>query len=335
MLKFAIFFLPALCLWLAPLQSWASCSFWNVTGPQDATGAISYFPASSFQINVSANNGTVLKTITAKPTANTDGSITCTTAGWVHSSRGTTGVPGGTDGKIYPTSIEGLGMRIRYPGTPGIFPYTEPNTGRGANEVFRIPNADGSQQIQIEFIKTGPIAAGGTLTGEFARVFLRETNGAETSVVSYRFSGITITPSTPTCTMDDVHVQLGTHSITAGQLAPTPAVPFSIHVKNCPIKTRIYYRIDPTSGIVPPGSLGGPNSTLMKLDAASGAKGVGIQLLYDNGDGHPLETNVMLADNNLVLTYFDIDLKARYMPTGDLVEPGSANASATVTFTYQ
>src|SRR5690606_25338104 len=216
MLKFAISLLPALFLWLTPLESSVSCNIWGVTGPQDDTGAISYYPAQSFEINVTASVGTVLKTINAKPTATT-GSMSCTTSNWVHSSRGTTGVPGGADGKIYPTSIEGLGIRIRYPGTPGIFPYTEPNINRPANATFGIPNKDGSQYIQIEFIKTGSIPSGGTLTGEFARVILRETDGTETSVVSYRFSGITISPSTPTCTMEDANVALGTHSTNDGQ----------------------------------------------------------------------------------------------------------------------
>lgn len=138
------------------------------------------------------------------------------------------------------------------------------------------------------------------------------------------------------CKANSPTVQLGTHTLAGTSVGTaTPPVGFSISLTECPTNMAIYYRIDPATDIVPPQSNDGQGSSLMKLDSTSGASGVGVQLLYENGQNHPLATKITLTSTGLATPNTDIMLKARYMQIAPTVTPGTANASATVTITYQ
>lgn len=137
------------------------------------------------------------------------------------------------------------------------------------------------------------------------------------------------------CKANSPTVQLGTHTLAGtGVGTATPPIGFSISLTECPTNMAIYYQIDPATDIVPPQG-GGQSSSLMKLDSTSGASGVGVQLLYENGQNHPLATKITLTSTGLATPNTDIMLKARYMQIAPTVTPGTANASATVTITYQ
>jgi type 1 fimbria pilin len=77
------------------------------------------------------------------------------------------------------------------------------------------------------------------------------------------------------------------------------------------------------------------NTSVMALTGqgnAGTAKGVGVQLLYN---GSPLVMNGRLLLKQSAGGQETLPLTARYYQTLTTVESGSANASATLTITYQ
>lgn len=327
MSKQAAFLLPALCVWLAPIKAWASCSL--SAGSAPLIGNVVYVTVPAFSpgsLNLGVGVGGTIATMTAS-TTRTTGTFSCTTSYVVHHN-GTTGV---AVNKIYPTSIPGIGMKISYPGGYVVFPHIEPLTRDPHVNYGNVSSSGGStQQITIQLIKTGPIREAGTLAGEFGGLFAVETNGVTTQIASFRFSGETpIEPADSTCKVADATVKLGTHTMGGTVGSTTPAKQFDIKLSDCPERTRIAYRVDPATPLV----LGYGNS-VMQLDSTSDAKGVGIQLLDATGNLYALEQVRTVTDGSTTGKNHDITLQARYIQISPNVIPGPANASATVTVSY-
>jgi len=84
-------------------------------------------------------------------------------------------------------------------------------------------------------------------------------------------------------------------------------------------------------------------SQVLSLTPTSQASGVGVQILngttvlgYGPDSAAPGNTNQWYAGNIAVGTSrFTIPLSARYVQTGATVTPGTANAQATFTMSYQ
>jgi type 1 fimbria pilin len=176
------------------------------------------------------------------------------------------------------------------------------------------------------------------------------------------------------CQVSDVHVAMGRHAASEmkGAGTGTAWVPFNIALSNCPAfygnyrsnaamlsavnvscgdngicspastpdANRIAYRLDPNNAALLPAQ---DNMGLVTLDATGtdgspGATGVAIQIADGVGENPvPLRVSVD-ADLNLSAigggTYL-IPLQARYYQTGAAVTAGQANATVTVTITYQ
>lgn len=102
-------------------------------------------------------------------------------------------------------------------------------------------------------------------------------------------------------------------------------------LNHCPAGlNRIQYRADAVTAVAD------ANRSVVSLDAASGARGVGVQLLDGQGNVLPLGSNLTLAGYNpAVGGNHAIPLQARYYQTAAPVTAGSANTSVTFTLTYQ
>ncbi|HDL8491760.1 TPA: type 1 fimbrial protein [Yersinia enterocolitica] len=98
---------------------------------------------------------------------------------------------------------------------------------------------------------------------------------------------------------------------------------------NCPPDTKYFLQVD---GIAEPNQPG-----VLKLTPEPGAaSGVGVQLLANNKEikiGKTKEMGISASSGTNLPE--KIDITARYYQIADKVTPGSANASATFTMTYQ
>ncbi|AOX99061.1 hypothetical protein BJP62_00495 [Jeongeupia sp. USM3] len=92
----------------------------------------------------------------------------------------------------------------------------------------------------------------------------------------------------------------------------------------------IKYQIDAVTNVIDSGN------SVVALDAASTATGLGVQLLDDSSVPFPLGVaRTMGSYSTATGGSYTIPLKARYYKTAANVGPGSANSSMTFTMTYQ
>ncbi|WP_321901970.1 fimbrial protein [Burkholderia cenocepacia] len=236
----------------------------------------------------------------------------------------------------YPTSVRGVGVRIRAE-TGSWWPIEF--------ETNAIRVSSGPTPVIIEFVKTGPITAQGSLRGEIAGSWLRNK---EFQMASYRVSGtIQIRPKVPTCSVrtKNIAVQMNPtgNTFTArdfgGVGGTTPERDFSIQL-NCSggdegTSTNAYVTLTDNSN-------NGNRSNLLSLTPDSNATGVAIQILKD---GKPLNFGPDSSSAGNPNQWkagtipqgqggFTIPLTARYIQTGTL-KGGTANAVATFTMSYQ
>lgn len=214
------------------------------------------------------------------------------------------------------------------------------------NDTFEIWYGNGGQ-VDFELVHLGSGPVDGSVvklseSGLFARAMVAikgvDPYGRDlvsNELVTLLWSNNEVPVSQTTCKVADRTVTLGTHDFGGGTIGSTsPAQDFAISMTNCPTGVPIYYRIDPTTAVVP--GPPGANSSLMELDSSTSiASGVGIQLLHQDTSPLPLETKITLTSSGLAYPNYDLQLKARYYQISNSVVPGTANASATVTITHQ
>lgn len=241
------------------------------------------------------------------------------------------GVP---SGKIYPTSIPNIGVRMRSEGA--YWPFTE----HIANpEVYWSVG----YQIQMELIKTGPITAGGVLQGAFGRYLDKLT---DETLVEFRFARtVPVKPQVPSCSVATpvIPVSMGRvspDSFSGPNSVSAPVQPFEIKL-TCSgghIGTATNAHITLTDQTNPANRSG-----ILSLSPTSTAEGYGIQIL--KGDtvlsygpdsaavGNPNQWKAGTIAQGV--STFVIPLSARYIQTTTSTEPGSADAVATFTLSYQ
>lgn len=236
---------------------------------------------------------------------------------------------------IYPTSIPNIGVRIRSQGAYWPFiDYTSSNS-----EVYWSI----SYEIQMELIKTGPITAAGVLQGAFGRYLDKNT---DETLVEFRFARtVPVRPQVPSCNVatPDIPVSMGTvspDSFSGPNSVSSPAQLFEIRL-SCSggqIGTATNAHITLTDQSHPAN-----RTTTLSLSPTSTAEGYGIQIL--RGDtvlsygpdsaavGNPNQWKAGTIAQGV--STFIIPLSARYIQTTTSTEPGSADAVATFTMSYQ
>ncbi|WP_254211021.1 fimbrial protein [Burkholderia multivorans] len=185
---------------------------------------------------------------------------------------------------------------------------------------------DGSR-IGAKLIVTGPVGVGDVPGGSvYARMTL---DGLP--VATIKTTGFKIT--TPACSVPSVNVDMGSLTLDrfAGVASTAGDKPFDLRLTACPAgRTGIYYRFDPTTQVVP-----GTGNSVAALNGSSGATGIGLQLLDGNGKPVQFGQSTKMTGYTGAAGDYSVPFRARYYQTAATVTPGSANASITVTMSYQ
>ncbi|WP_321932284.1 fimbrial protein [Burkholderia cenocepacia] len=236
--------------------------------------------------------------------------------------------------KVYATSIPNVGIRMRDGSRVVPFSFRTTESSSNWNQSFL---------RTIELVKTGEITAGGVIGGGYMQY--RAGSQAGQLLVDFQFaSPVLVQPRVPTCKVAKPQVSVPmVDTVTAAFKGPgttTLARPFDLSL-TCSggangSSTKAFVTL---TDVTAPGN----TSTTLSLTKDSTATGVGIQVLKDNvllsfGPDSAAIGNMnqwyagTVAEGQAGLR---IPLSARYVQVGEKVTPGSANARATFTMSYQ
>ncbi|WP_152084338.1 fimbrial protein [Enterobacter oligotrophicus] len=234
-------------------------------------------------------------------------------------------IPSGFGNHVYATNISGIGIR-----------FSSGNYFESPNNTFTY-NAQTSYVEwfggKIELIVTGPVSSGVLMPGVIGVVMLQGADGVYREGLTTQLNDGTInalacsiSSSQLTFPMGDIPV-----SMFGSVVGTTPAG--AQNTQNlglsCSAGTNINVSL---SGIQNPDVADTSVMALTGQGNAGTAKGVGVQLLYN---GSPLVMNSRILLKQSAGGQETLPLTARYYQTLTTIEPGSANASATLTLTYQ
>jgi len=313
-----------------------SCTTNTTTGLGYQTGTLSGIAPPPFSPNnyavgdiIYSNKGTVKVTSFkgTEPTYNCD-------VDWKWYNMGIT-TP---DNNIYPTSINGIGLRIQ---ESRYWPYLSGGALYRANTDI---GYSGNYSITVELIKTGNVTAGGTLSGLIGGSRANTATGPWLIQISWA-SPVLVQPQVPTCAVNTqtITVPLLTPSTSAFQGIGTTlgTRPFQLGL-TCSggdngTSTNTYITF--TDANQP----GNTSTTLTLASGAGAAGGLGLQIL--NG-GTPIgygpdssatgNTNQWkVATIAQGVSSYAIPLSVRYIQTGNSVTAGSVTGRATFTMSYQ
>lgn len=321
----AIFFLLSLCSSIAN----AACPvILNVRGP----ASIVYDPNGSeilWEGSVYASGGT----------------INCPTpSGWIDWRPGGMSYTyynewylgkGSAVNNIYESGIPGIGYRVVLTGACGegvYWPTFCVNIWSGNKTV-------NPHTVKVQLIRVGDVSVGGTLSGEFGRI--EAENGPV--LISYIWSPeIIVRPSKPSCRLvtKSATVYLGSVSIRdfKGIGSVSASKPIDLEVLCSGGNPGVLADVRAT---LTDGTDSANRSTSLTLTRASTAGGVSIQVLKgtelisygpaSNADGNLNQWWVGSTENGVLRFRLD----ARYVQTGPMVTPGSANGAAIITMNYR
>jgi type 1 fimbria pilin len=175
-----------------------------------------------------------------------------------------------------------------------------------------LSGSSGSTSVASAYIETSP---GLTHGGAGGREVIHLNFSATLSVVS------------PTCTVNTGNITINLGNVNAsviGAVGATSPISSPQNVSlNCSGSPSV------TMSMGGAQASGGPN-TVLALTGTSSATGVGVQLLYNN---NPLVLNASNSISTGASATLTVPISARYYRTGNL-SVGSANANATLNFTY-
>jgi major type 1 subunit fimbrin (pilin) len=226
---------------------------------------------------------------------------------------------------IVATDLRGIGYRLtrHRAGRASAFPHTRSQTAPLRDDL----EAD---SYELAFVKTDAVSAAGSLdrAPDIGAVTSRQM-GPLLSIGMGRMNF-----KAATCSSTDVTVEMGKQAISAfagvGPAKTSPR-PFFIHLARCPAGLRaIQYQLDAVTPIVDAAQ------SVIALDGAASARGVGIQLLDQYGAPLPLATPLTLSDYHPGSGgHYKIPLQARYYRLSDPLRAGSVRAAMTFTISYQ
>ncbi len=180
--------------------------------------------------------------------------------------------------------------------------------------------------LGARLVVTGPVGVGDVPAGSvFAQMKLDGLTVATLKTVGFRIT-------TPACSMPSISVNMvrPTTNRFTGVGSTAGETPFDLRLNACPAgRTGIYYRFDPTTKIVP-----GTGDSVATLNGSSSATGIGLQLLDESGKPLAFGTTTKMTGYSGAAGSYSVPFRARYYQTAAAVTGGSANASITVTMSY-
>lgn len=228
------------------------------------------------------------------------------------------GVRTGVDG-VWSTSMPGLGVRVTHLDYGKTFDFEYRKTGGG--KVYSTITIG----LRAELIKTGPIAGGTVPRTTLTRSKIEgEDDFAELNMAA------TVVQST-SCILDTPHlsVPLGDQpsSIFQGPGSASEPVRFDIAL-SCDRTANISLSMN---GVTPPADA---NNGVLSLTGDSTARGVGVQILHQDGRPFPLGPTVDVGESGYDGAVTLFPFRARYYQTAPGVSGGTANATANFTINY-
>lgn len=226
---------------------------------------------------------------------------------------------------VYATNVSGIGIRF----SSGNY-FENPAYTFSYNAVTSYVDWFGGK---VELVVTGPVTSGALTPGVIGTVALQGSDGVYRDGLTVQLTDGTINALACTITTAQLTFPIGDipASSFGSVIGTTPSG--AQNTQNlgltCSAGTNISVSL---SGMQNPDSA---NTSVMALTGqgnAGTAKGVGVQLLYN---GSPLVMNGRLLLKQSAGGQETLPLTARYYQTLTTVESGSANASATLTITYQ
>lgn len=226
---------------------------------------------------------------------------------------------------VYNTNVNGIGVRF----SSGNYFENPTNTFSYNAQASYVEWWGG----KIELIVTGPVASGSLTPGVLGVVMLQGSDGVYRDGLTTTLLGGTINVlacniTTPQLTFPIGDISAAVFGSTVGT-TPAGAQNTQNLGLNCDSGANVNVSF---SGIQNPDVATTSVLALTGQGSTGTAKGVGVQLLYN---GTPLTLNTRLPLKLAAGGQEAFPLTARYYQTQTTVEPGTANASATLNLTYQ
>jgi type 1 fimbria pilin len=241
---------------------------------------------------------------------------------------------------IYPTSIAGLGLRLSTT-QQGLWPnsslYLSANGQRVLSDIF--------STLTVQFIKTGDITSINSLTGAFASIRQNTSSGQELGRISWA-TPVFIKPTVPTCSVATSLLNVSMGMVSSNMFSGIGStsrggIPFQLQLACSGGSTGTYTNAYVT--LTDNYNQGNVTNALSTLSGNGTASGVGIQILKDGtilsfGPDSSSAGNTNQWFSGSIIqgrTSFSIPLMARFVQTQNTISPGSVNARATFTMSYQ
>jgi type 1 fimbria pilin len=226
---------------------------------------------------------------------------------------------------VYNTNVNGIGVRF----SSGNY-FENPTNTFSYNAQSDYVEWWGGK---IELIVTGPVASGSLTPGVLGVVMLQGSDGVyrdglTTTLLDGTINVLACSITTPQLTFPIGDISAATFGSTVGT-TPAGAQNTQNLGLNCDPGANVNVSL---SGIQNPDVATTSVLALTGQGNTGTAKGVGVQLLYN---GTPITLNTRLPLNVATGGQQAFPLTARYYQTQTTVEPGTANASATLNLTYQ
>ncbi|WP_420841466.1 fimbrial protein [Erwinia endophytica] len=213
----------------------------------------------------------------------------------------------------------------------------------GTTQTYPADGASGTANdlgwsAKVTFVKTGePLASGVYVTPTINAAVLTAHNN-ETATAKVIINPTTITVNATGCTIStpSVQVDMGSLDVRAfNAVNSTSALKNFTVGLNCDANIALY-------GVVTDQTDPSNTTDTVSLTPDSTATGVGVQFFYNNSG--PLSLGPDSSLNSTIGQFFiqstsqaetlSLPFQARYIRTGDIT-PGTANAVASITFSYQ
>ena len=250
---------------------------------------------------------------------------------------------GAPTNKIYPTNINGLGIRISRPQGSFVLPFILP-IGHLPNYAEYVTPIISSFPVFVELIKTGEITAGGSLSGIFAEAHENSPGGQLLVQVTYG-SSVKIAPTIPTCSLATPSISVALDAQKSNSFTGLGSVS-AAKVFQISLTCTGGSSGSSTNAYITFTDLNQPGNTSATLTLAGGsgaATGLGLQILnngtpigYGPDSNAPGNTNQWKVANIAQgVSSYVIPLGVRYIQTGSIVTPGTVTGRATFTMSYQ
>ncbi|MCE0801444.1 MULTISPECIES: fimbrial protein [unclassified Buttiauxella] len=248
--------------------------------------------------------------------------------------------PSNTPG-VYKTNVPGIGIKVwdDFQGTlvvsNDLQKWYNVSTGSGYGGTAWLTG------IKMQYYIIGPVETG---TVSFPSNIIVEawanTTASASTVGAARYNILnwsgTADVTAAACETPNIDVNLGT--IDRGifiRSATSPTKSFDFKINNCGTGiATVSYLFKPAPGV---NIVGTGNNQYLTLDSSSTAKGLGIQVLYENGNNVPFNTKTALTGYSTSGGSYTIPMKARYIRTRDVgdVEVGTASSTAEFEMWYE